>query len=510
MHITESARNRITTTLTQVQKAGKVAWLIATGIVALIIITLVLATNYFASEQVFARSNGEKLANASELLEQAELVHNASLSTTDVEVLSPLGEEDTLCYLVLVGETLTDDIACGVVRFPENEVGGYDTTKVSFKADVDGAIIGSLPETVTWERHGSLPAGASLVRPDGKQPLSGDLLKRPVVQAQPLPETITETIYVDVERFVAGETITEYITEQVEVLVPTTEPVRVESASLLATVTDEQGQVFTAPSGENLLALTITGITSTSPAEWFIEVDGDRSPVELNKDGEAILRIPAGASVQLLSVLDEVEQMVTLSGEKAGAIDVPAELKPLYAEETKSQWSQNASRFNVRENTRAELSGQAFIRHEVWDAELGWGITKVAVSNLDNLCRADDQGRRIYSKSSASPAYDFSTTSLIVDGVELGAPQAMTDGEDGVYVLSWRTGDASSLKFNPTLTLNCEGTFWSSSEAFEPYSWVVPVDLSGSITSVLRGEETSETSTPSPSPSTSPSSDSKS
>lgn len=507
MYITETARDRLTDTWVKVQKAGKVAWLIAAGIVALIVITLVLATNYFAAEKVFARSNGDELSNATQLLESAELAHNASLTAFEkVEVLSPLGEADTLCYLVLVGETLTDDIACGVVRFASNEFGGYDITKATYTANDGGGVVGSLPETVTWERAGSLPAGATLVRPDGKQALPGDLLKRPVVEAQPLP--VTETVYVEVDHFLPGETITEYITETVEVLVPASEPVTVESAALLATVEDEKGEVFTAPEGENLLALEVTGIVVSSPAEWFLEVDEERTPLELDELGQAIVRIPAGATVLLVSVLDGVEQSILLTGEFAGVIDMPAELEPLYSAEP-PVWSQDASRFSAKETTKAEVSGQVSITSEVWDEQLGWGITKVAVSSLDNFCRADDQGSRIYSKSTAVSPYDFSSASLSVDGTKLGAPESVSSGADGVYVLAWRTGQASEVSFDPTVTLTCEGTFWGSGgqQAFETYDWTAPVELTGSITAVLEGgteEETGESesgSSPSPSPS---------
>lgn len=470
-----------------VHQVNKWFWLLLSGFVALVVATLLIATGWLTKPTAFAVADGSVLTNAEGLLVTAEVAHRASLAGVEVDVLTPVGEEEAICYLVLVGETLTDDLACGVTRYPEQELGGYDTMKVTFESS-DLGVTGSIAETVSWTKGGSLPAGATLVRPDGKQALSGDLLKRPVVPAEVLPETATETVYLD--RYLPGEVITEYLTESVEVFVPTTpEPIVVEKVTLLETVTDSSGGVFKAGTGERLVAVEIGGDLDDGKAAWFLDVDGDRSPLEL-QDGSGVLRVPAASTVLLVGVLDGVETVIEIVGDQAGTITVPEELEELYPGETAGySWSQDSSRFKAKEATRAEVSGLASIKHKVWDEELGFGVTSVVLSSMDNICLADNLGDYIYSPSRADEPYDFSTVTLRADGVDAGAPDASST-VDGVTVLSWVTGNVSEVEFAPAVTLTCEGAFmFRGGESYPSYEWAVPEALTGVITATKVYEE---------------------
>lgn len=432
--------------------------------------------------------SGSTLSNAEELLSQAEARHADFIASQHEVQVKSVDGDSSLCFLVSTGDELTDKIACGLALHPSQDVGGYDTIKVTYSRTSETAITGEVDGD--FQAGGEVLAGSVLTRPDGKAPLPGDALLRPVDAAVPLPEALipAEGHGVIQERV---EVLTEVVEKPVYVRVPG-KSIEVTSAAARDVKTSDEAEYRTERGTEVItvqadiredaevdtgnIQPTYTLIITTPEGEQRTPV----TPEQLEDGFEAL--VPSDAKVELGVEFDGIEQRLNLregsiTSDQEDTTDLLYNTAPRVA-------ALNPDDFWIRAED-ATITGdiqQVSLKPYLADAQGNgtWaqegGFVEVVVTDLDNMCTL-----LANASTEAEQPYSFDNVRLRLDGTDIGAPDVVVpDTLDGnAYRLAWDApADVETVELNPNITVQCEGTPMMS-DTFISYSATATEEAAG-------------------------------
>lgn len=234
----------------------------------------VLAVFAATREATTITYQGDGILGIEKTLEEAEALHQASLSERD-KALSAEGDGKSLCFIAVAGEQATNTLACGVVLRSGAVSAKYETLPVVWEPapEAPGAFKGRIAGA-KFTGQSTVTAGTELRRPDGKAPISPEQLT-PKEEATRLDPT-------EGERVLADATIVEDTSREVETVTLRTPDEGTKSVSIgtVERVLDENGDSKAAPEGFRIVYVTLADGTDPATEVPATEEPGDEPSTE--------------------------------------------------------------------------------------------------------------------------------------------------------------------------------------------------------------------------------------
>lgn len=288
--------------------------------------------------QAYTDQAGDLISGVQEFLDATETDSwRPWITEAGAQVLG--GDDYRACFAATQGErTLIPVVVCGPSMHEGQSAGGFDThaiVKVTEESS-DGSVVSTLaldPEA-EWEAAASLPIGAVLSRPDGKQPLAAGDLVRAETQ-----EPIIQTQYIDREVFVEVEAepkvVEVYREIQGKQLITPVGTTTISSAGRADTVTTPDGTEVRAPVGKEFVVIETTTESDPTAPEGAVHepalVVGD-TEVPLPTQSPLVLLVDKADDLVLEVVFDDEDQILDIRTGKRGG-DLTSQIAWLYDED---------------------------------------------------------------------------------------------------------------------------------------------------------------------------------